>query len=349
MLRGSSAAVLGCSVLMAAVAGTGGYFLRDALGIRDLDAFWTALALLVLLPLTRVYGGSLRGLGYIVLGQMNTSLRPGLFLTFIVIAFLLFGTLSPESALALHVGAAAATFALVSLCLRRAVPEEAGRAEPAYQLRFWFRSAWPLLLASSMQIVNQHASVLMLGGLADAEQVGLYRVAQRGAMIVHFGLQSVNMALAPTISSFHAQGEMARMQRMVTRSVRAVAVFALPVCIGLILSAPWIVPFVFGSDFAPAAWPLAILCAAQLVNALTGSVGLVLNMTGHERDTAQGVGMAAVLVVVLNAALIPLWGASGAALGTGIALVAWNALLARWVYKRLGINTTAFRRRRRAL
>ena len=64
-------------------------------------------------------------------------------------------------------------------------------------------------------------------------------------------------------------------------------------------------------------------------------------MTGHERDTATGVGIAAAVNVTLNVLLIPLWGIEGAAIATAISLMTWNILLAVWVYRRLGIYTTA--------
>ena len=77
ILRAGTLAVAGASLLLAAIAGLGGYLLRDAAGIPDLTAFWIALAILPLLPLTQVCSASLRALGHIVLGQYNTFLRPG--------------------------------------------------------------------------------------------------------------------------------------------------------------------------------------------------------------------------------------------------------------------------------
>jgi O-antigen/teichoic acid export membrane protein len=65
-------------------------------------------------------------------------------------------------------------------------------------------------------------------------------------------------------------------------------------------------------------------------------------MTGYERESAKGIGIAAVSNVCLNALLIPSWGILGAAIGHAASSVLWNALLILWVWRRLGIRATAF-------
>ena len=63
---------------------------------------------------------------------------------------------------------------------------------------------------------------------------------------------------------------------------------------------------------------------------------MLLNMTGHERDTALVVGMSAVANIALNLLLIPRLGLEGAAIATALGTLAWNVLLSYFVYKRLG-------------
>lgn len=54
-----------------------------------------------------------------------------------------------------------------------------------------------------------------------------------------------------------------------------------------------------------------------------------------------GVVIGAIVNLVLNMVLIPLWGVIGAAIATSAALIIWNILLVYWVYKRTGLRTTA--------
>ena len=98
----------------------------------------------------------------------------------------------------------------------------------------------------------------------------------------------------------------------------------------------------FGPGFDVARPALLILAGAQLVNALAGSVGILMSMTGHQNAVSVVLAFAAALNVGLNFALIPRYGLIGAAVATGLATVAWNVTLAVLVRRRLGIRSTAF-------
>lgn len=73
-----------------------------------------------------------------------------------------------------------------------------------------------------------------------------------------------------------------------------------------------------------------------------GSVAILLNMTGHEQDTARVVAISAIGNIALNLILVTLWGLIGAALASAITLSAWNILLWLAVRRRLNINSMAY-------
>jgi O-antigen/teichoic acid export membrane protein len=118
--------------------------------------------------------------------------------------------------------------------------------------------------------------------------------------------------------------------------------FSLIVTVGFVgLGKPFL-RLVFGPPYEAAYVPMIILLVGQLVNSAAGSVGALLNMTRYEMETAKGMAVAAGVNVVLNFALIPVWGTIGAALATAVSLVTWNVLLWWSVRKRLGISSLAF-------
>lgn len=98
---------------------------------------------------------------------------------------------------------------------------------------------------------------------------------------------------------------------------------------------------VFGSEFTRGAVALAILSAAQLVNAFTGPANSLLNMTGHEVDQLKAMTVGVLINIVLNALLIPHWDIVGAAVATGTSLIVWNVLLVALAGQRLHIYPTA--------
>ena len=102
-------------------------------------------------------------------------------------------------------------------------------------------------------------------------------------------------------------------------------------------------PVFFGPDFPAGNAALVILIAGHLVNALAGSVGFLMPMTGHEREAAYIIGVSVTVKLALNAAPIPPYGIEGAATATAFTTVLWNISMFVFVNQRLGINSTAFR------
>lgn len=307
----------------------------------------TALMLLVL-PLAagiKTIAHALNGFQRVVLGQVVDMLvRPLLVLLLVSTAFVLCPELrQPAFAMAAQLVGAAVVLVAGMLILRRLVPREVVTSPPVCRGRQWLRSAVPFTLVGGAGVVNNNTDIIMLGWLNGPEEAGVYRAAVQGATLAAFGLQVINAVVAPQFSRLYAQGDRARLQRLVTRSAQMVLLVALPIALAFILAGGAIVTWVFGNEFASAHAPLAILAAGQLINAGFGSVGFLLNMTGHEGVTARTLWQTALLNIVLNAVLIPLYGMNGAAVATAISLATWNALLYRQVRQRLRISSIALR------
>jgi O-antigen/teichoic acid export membrane protein len=65
---------------------------------------------------------------------------------------------------------------------------------------------------------------------------------------------------------------------------------------------------------------------SSLVNAITGSVGYLLAMSGHEKDYCNVVLVSGSLAVILALVLTPWFGATGAAIATALAVASQNFL-----------------------
>jgi len=99
----------------------------------------------------------------------------------------------------------------------------------------------------------------------------------------------------------------------------------------------------FGADFVAGYPALIILTAGMIVNAAAGPVGLLLNMTGHQRLCAKIFGTSALINVVLNALLIPQLGIVGAALATAATMILWNLWLLIMVARKLDLHPSLIR------
>lgn len=342
--RWSGWLVGGLSLAIALFAGPVLYMWRTGeSSIQGLTLAW-ALALIPLISLGNLRGAALRGLKKIVAGQLpEYVIRPGLFTLLLIGAIILTShELSAPLAMVFRVLSSLIAFVIGAWMLKRNTPSIVSQARPTYMGRIWFVSSLMFALIASFHVIYNQVSTLILGLFESPDQVGIYRVAVQVAMLASFGLQAVNIVVAPRFADLHAQGKIIRLQHLVTSTARIILVFNLVLtAIFILIGRPFFI-LVFGPDFAASYFPLVILLVGQMVNSATGSVGLLLNMTGHERETARGMAVAAAINVTVNLLLIPMWGIQGAAIATSISMVAWNILLWWAVRQHLGINSLAF-------
>ncbi len=238
------------------------------------------------------------------------------------------------------VGVAAALFygwiAWRRALARLSTGEQSQRStRPTRQL---LRSGAPLLIGEMLQLVMQLSGTLMLGIWADNADVSVFAVASRTAILITFVLIAVNTVAQPKFAELFARGEMESLAATAAKATLLMTVCAAPV-LAVFLAAPEFVMNAFGQDFAAGASTLQILSVGQFVNVATGSVGILLVMSGHERDYRNVQIVAACVVLALNAMLIPTYGAVGAAIAAAAALIVQNVLFGYFVWVRLGILT----------
>ncbi len=348
LLCRSTQIVLSVSMVLSALSlGLVWLFARPADPVMR-SALQIALLMLPVIGLLRICESSMRGLQEIPRAYLPEMLfRPMTFFALALGAFWGGRAFSPEWAVGIN-GIAAAGALLIGLILLRISVPVAAREQPArFATAEWLRSAWPLWLISLMIVVNVQADVIMLGSLRGKAETGLYAVAARGAQLISFILIAVNAVLGPAVAGLHASGDLARLQRVITRSARAVLGLTVPVAVALILFGDWFL-LLFGRSFTEGHTALVILCVGQIVNSGMGSVGLILIMTGHDWDALGGLAFGAALNILLNALLIPRWGLQGAAVATASSMIAWNLILVVRVRRRLRLDSTALGLRPRA-
>jgi O-antigen/teichoic acid export membrane protein len=94
---------------------------------------------------------------------------------------------------------------------------------------------------------------------------------------------------------------------------------------------------VFGNEFSDGGTLLVILAMGQFFNVLTGSVGHLLMMCGHEHFVRNNVIGCALLNLGCCVLLIPRYGATGAATAVAITVIAENVSAAIYAWFKLGV------------
>jgi len=332
------------SIVLVTLTGIFILFFKEPFTGNRLETFLWGLALVPLIALGDLRGAALRGLQRVFVGQLPEFLiRPGIF-AFLLAGSLWLGTksLSAPTAIGLYVVASAIAFGTGVGLLRRATPTEISRSSPHYENRSWLISALPLAFVGGMQLVNQQASILLQGFYLSDAEIGIFRVAAQVSQLASFGLLVINLVIAPRFAILYTQNNISKLQRLVSRSSQVILAFSLVVTMGFVLLGKTFLRLVFGVPYVAAYVPLVILLGGQLVNSGVGSVGVLLNMTYNERETAKALTVSAILNIAFNLLLIPSFGIVGSAVATVISLTSWNILLWMAVRKHLGINSFAF-------
>jgi len=303
--------------------------------------FLWGLLLIPLVALSNLRGATLRGLEQIIRGQLpDLVLRPGVFVLLLGSTVWFTKTsLTADSAMALHVIAAAVAFFVGMVMLLKAIPSQCRHAASVTEPGKWVSSAFPMALTEGMRHLQGHLAVLLLGWFATQSDVGLYRVADQVGILVALPVSVIHIVVAPFISRLHAEEDHFRLKKIVSYASTGMFLGALCIFIVFALFGQSFLGLFFGSEFKPAYNALLILCSGQLVSSFFGPNATLLNMTHHERLVTRAFLVSLILSASLGIGLVPGYGIIGAAIASTVGLLTWSILM--WNYARRVLNINA--------
>ena len=214
--------------------------------------------------------------------------------------------------------------------------------DPSFEWRRIFDSARPLWAVTVLnRAVVPWMPLLLLGYWGSTSETGIFGAATRVAMLVSFFLIAVNTAIAPKFAELHRKGDIDGLARVARTFALVVTVAAAPIIAVLLFAGEWIMAL-FGPEFRSGGQALAILALGQATNVVTGAVGYLLTMSGHERDMRRAVVIAVVAMALVAVLAIPDFGMIGAAWSATVGVSMTNFLALYFVRKRLGFLVIPF-------
>ena len=194
------------------------------------------------------------------------------------------------------------------------------------------KTAFPMMLSTSILLIMSWADTLIIGVYEDESEIGVYNVAIKLAMISGIVLGALNSIVAPKISEAFNNGKKDEFVLIVKQSTKIIFYSSFPILIFLI-AFPEFLLSLFGSEFLIGKSALYVLIIGQIVNAFSGSVGVIMQMTGKEKLFQNILILALLTNVVLNFLLVPIYGIIGAAIASSVSLVLWNLISVFCIYK----------------
>ncbi len=211
-----------------------------------------------------------------------------------------------------------------------------GIAEKLTKQSVILNSSIPMMMSTSVLLIMSWADTLMLGSFCDESQIGIYNVAVKVALLASFTLASINSISAPKISETYNNNDFPAFYKVVSQTTKTIFYTTIPLVAFIFIFPEFILNF-FGKEFLSARFSLFILLFSQLINTMSGSVGVILNMTGKEKVFRNILSIALVINITLNILLIPKFGIEGAAIASATSMIFWNLYSVLYVYKKYNI------------
>lgn len=353
--RGQPDAVLGSVVFVAGtIASLGIAVILLAYGFQDLvsgsilnqQAGSLVLILIVLAPIQALDDVLMNGFAVFASPRaiffrrfvLNPVLRLG------VVGLLIFGRQDVEFLAVGYVATGAIGVAIYGVLFARllrrvgVIPKE-GRPKIRMPVREILGFAVPLLTTDLVYILLNASDVLLLGSITnDAETVANYRVIQPVAALNLIVLQSFTLLFIPAAARLFARNDLEGLRSLYWQTAAWVAVVSFPIfALTFALAKPLTVAL-FEERYAGSAIFLSIIAVGRYYDAALGFNGLTLRVFGNLKAVVAVNLAAAGINLILLLVLIPPLGALGAALATGITLLAFNSLKQYALWRVVGVR-----------
>ncbi len=299
------------------------WFVDILSGASDLTRAFQ-LILVILLPMNILFlsAGILRGFGYVFSFSsiQHFSLPFTSFLT-LILAKEVFGfTDSLTPVIAFTIGIGLSSLMAIFLIWRKRILQK-----PDSQIsENIFSIATPFALSNLAFFLISWMDTLFIGYYLTNEDVGIFNLILRVAMIISLPMMGINSVIGPRISSAFFSNQYSSLIKNIQYSIVTGAGSSAPIFGGILLFQNQILSF-FGPEFSEAYISFILLATAHFLHAASGSAGLSLQMMSRAKDFQYILGSAVLFKVILAMILIPAYGLIGATISILMTTVYWKS------------------------
>jgi O-antigen/teichoic acid export membrane protein len=207
----------------------------------------------------------------------------------------------------------------------------------ALTVKHWLVTSAPILLVEGFYLLLTYADILVLQQFRPPDEVAVYYAAAKTLALVSFIYYAISATSAHRFSVYHVAGDRKGLAAFVAQSIKWTFWPSLAAT-ALLLAAGEPLLRLFGAQFTSGYHLMFILAAGLLARAAIGPIERLLNMLGEQRACALIYAGAFAINFGLCLALIPRFGAAGAATATAAALIVESIMLFTVTRRRLGFH-----------
>ncbi|SJM90929.1 putative Polysaccharide biosynthesis protein [Crenothrix polyspora] len=267
--------------------------------------------------------------------------RPLLLISIIILAQNLGEHLDAAEVMLLHLLVMGFVWLTSALYMKQRLASRFGDVEPRYQVQTWLRTGFPLLFVALFSNFFLDINIVTVGFFLNPDQLALFNASFRIAVLIAFGMQSIDAILLPRFSRLYAAKDRVNLQRLIALTTQLK--FWASVC-GLVIFSVFgkdILAY-FGEEFIQGYDALKLLSLAQVIRAAVGPLAQILSLTGHHAYCLFVSILSTLVMLILNYVLIGQFGLVGAAFTVVVVISVESILLSYASITRLGIDSSVF-------
>lgn len=211
-----------------------------------------------------------------------------------------------------------------------------------FQFLTWLKVSLPILLASGFYSLLANTDVLAIGYFLDPENVAIYFAAIKTLVLVHFIQFALRSASAHHFSRYFTLQDMTGLRQYACRLAQWSFWPTLLLAVIMVAGGKYILAM-FGAQFADGQILLAILALGIVARSVIGPAESLLSMCGQQNALVFILAATLTSNILLNIILIPIYGITGAAVATSVAMILETITLYLVVLHRLGFSLSMFK------
>jgi O-antigen/teichoic acid export membrane protein len=241
-----------------------------------------------------------------------------------VVVLIIFFELNLTSVATFYLLGSILSISLLYILLRRRHPKVVVKASGSVSKslsRKMLAFGMPLVISGVAVSVIGRTDTLMLTGLRSLGDVGLYQAARLTKPVLMYFGTSLAIPLFPMVSELWAKKDKRTLRKTLSLMTKFSFILIVPIALIFLAFPETIIRIFLGSEYLAAANAMRILTVAAIFWVIGIIFEAFLSGIGKTTLVFKSIGTAAIFNIVANLLLIPPYGATGAALATGMSFL----------------------------
>lgn len=199
-------------------------------------------------------------------------------------------------------------------------------------------TSFPMMVTAIASFAMGNIAIILLEIYSTTHAVGIFSVIFKISMFLNITLIVINTISAPKFSELFWARKYKELQTVLDHSSRSIFLSSLVLAAFILLFKSPLLSM-FGNEFNQGGTALFFLMIGQMVNAVSGSVGIFMNMAGQQKVLRNSFVLALLVNTTLQIILIPNYGIDGAAFSTMAGTIVVNLIPVIFVRRKMGFKT----------